>query len=72
MVMVYDQASGRVQPKPVTVGINNGVSAEIEDGLSEGDLVVTTSAAAPAAAASSSAPGGMGAMGGMGGPPPGL
>jgi len=74
MVMVYDDTSGRVQPKPVTVGINNGVSAEIEDGLSEGDLVVTTGSAAPTAtAASSGMPGGMGAMGGgMGGPPPGL
>ncbi|HTJ58615.1 MAG TPA: efflux RND transporter periplasmic adaptor subunit [Devosiaceae bacterium] len=42
LVAVYDPATGRVQPRRVTVGINNNVSAEILSGLKEGELVVAT------------------------------
>ncbi len=49
-VRVLD-AQGNPQPRPVKVGINNNVSAEITEGLAEGDKVVLGEAAAPAAGA---------------------
>jgi macrolide-specific efflux system membrane fusion protein len=39
-VGVYDQATGKVQPAEVKVGLNNNITAEIVSGLNEGDLVV--------------------------------
>jgi macrolide-specific efflux system membrane fusion protein len=42
VVQVYDPTTGKVDFKRVTVGINNNVTAEITDGLNEGDLVVTS------------------------------
>jgi len=42
LVGVYDPATGKVQPKRVTVGINNNVTAEIQSGLNEGDQVVAS------------------------------
>lgn len=50
-VRVYDAAEGRVMPRPVTVGLNNNIVAEIVDGLSEGDEIVDTGSAAPSAGA---------------------
>ena len=47
-VRVLD-AEGNPQPRPVKVGINNNVSAEITEGLAEGDKVVLGEAAAPGA-----------------------
>lgn len=77
MVEVYDAQSGRITPTPVEVGLDDGVSAEIENGLNLGDLVVTSGATALALPAAAGAGGGtlrnaLGPMGGgMGGPPPG-
>ena len=42
MAAVYDPATGKVKPTRVTVGINNNVTAEIQDGLTEGEQVVAT------------------------------
>ena len=39
-VGVYVQASGKVKPAEVKVGLNNNITAEISSGLNEGDLVV--------------------------------
>ena len=39
---LYDPATGKVTPTRVTVGINNNVTAEVQTGLKEGDLVVAT------------------------------
>jgi len=48
-VQVWDQHKQAPEPKKVTIGLNNNVTAEVLDGLSEGDLVVNATAAAPAA-----------------------
>lgn len=40
-VYVYDEATGTVQEKQVTIGLMNDEEAEIAEGLSEGELVVT-------------------------------
>jgi macrolide-specific efflux system membrane fusion protein len=39
LVGIYDPATGKTTPQRVTVGINNNVTAEITDGVAEGDLV---------------------------------
>jgi macrolide-specific efflux system membrane fusion protein len=39
LVGVYDPSTGKTTPRRVTVGINNNVTAEITDGVNEGDLV---------------------------------
>jgi len=44
LVAVHDPATGKTTPHRVTVGINNNVTAEIQDGLNEGDQVVATGA----------------------------
>ena len=53
-VGVYDQATGKVTPADVKVGLNDNITAEITSGLKEGDLVVAprsgSTAAVPAAA----------------------
>ncbi|WEK05032.1 MAG: efflux RND transporter periplasmic adaptor subunit [Candidatus Devosia phytovorans] len=71
MVMVYDPATEHVEPRRITVGLNNNIMAEITSGLEEGDEVISGGAATrPAAASGNRAggpPGGMGMM--MGGPP---
>ena len=48
MVRVLDD-KGQPQPRKVTVGINNGASAEILSGLKEGERVVVGEANAAAA-----------------------
>ncbi|HVW92400.1 MAG TPA: efflux RND transporter periplasmic adaptor subunit [Devosia sp.] len=45
LAAVYDPATGKTEPKRVSVGINNNVTAEITDGLNEGDRVVATGVA---------------------------
>jgi len=45
IVAVYDPETKATHRKPVEVGLNNSVTAEITSGLNEGDLVVTTGAA---------------------------
>ena len=39
-VGIYDQASGKTRMAEIKVGLNNNITAEITDGLSEGDRVV--------------------------------
>lgn len=70
-VMVYDRASGEVRPTEISVGLNNNITAEIVDGLSEGDEVVAGPAAGGARPGGApGGPGGFGGgrMGGLGGP----
>jgi len=62
-VDVYDPASGTIRTQMVRVGLDNNVVAEVTEGLTEGELVVTVGTAANATA------GGGGMFGG--GPPPG-
>jgi macrolide-specific efflux system membrane fusion protein len=40
-VRVYDPASQAIERRPVTVGLNNNIDAEIIEGLAEGELIVT-------------------------------
>jgi membrane fusion protein, macrolide-specific efflux system len=61
-VGVYDQATGKTRMSEVKVGLNNNITAEIIEGLSEGDRVV----AGPGAQSTRSGSGG-GARGGLGG-----
>jgi macrolide-specific efflux system membrane fusion protein len=77
VVQVYDPTTGKVDFKRVTVGINNNVTAEITDGLNEGDLVVTSGGLAGRGAAAGKGANGQttpgqgrqrGGLGGVGGP----
>lgn len=52
-VAVYDPASGKITPAQVKIGLNNNITAEIQSGLNEGDLVI-------AARSSTTAPSGNG------------
>ena len=47
MLPVWDQKKDAIEPKKVTIGLNNNVTAEVVAGLEEGDLVINTTAAAP-------------------------
>ena len=58
MVRVLDD-KGQPQPRKVTVGINNGASAEILSGLKEGERVVVGEAGAAGASAGGGNRGGM-------------
>lgn len=58
MVRVLDE-KGQPQPRKVTVGINNGASAEILSGLKEGERVVVGEAGAAGASAGGGSRGGM-------------
>ena len=58
MVRVLDD-KGQPQPRKVTVGINNGASAEILSGLKEGERVVVGEASAAGAGAGGGNRGGM-------------
>jgi len=49
MLEVWDQQKQAAEPKKVSIGLNNNVTAEVLEGLNEGDLVVNVTAAAPAA-----------------------
>ena len=39
-VQVYDPQSGEIERREVTVGLDNNITAEITEGLSEGELIV--------------------------------
>ncbi|WP_158541664.1 efflux RND transporter periplasmic adaptor subunit [Pelagibacterium lacus] len=39
-VLVYDPVRGTTESRPVTVGLNNNITAEIVEGVAEGDLLV--------------------------------
>ena len=76
-VKVLD-ADGKPQPRQIKVGINTNVTAQVLEGLNEGDKVVvaqstaeTRAAAAERQAARQSRNGGAMGMGGAGGRPPG-
>lgn len=71
MVMVWDQASEKPEPRKVAVGLNNKITAEITSGLEDGDLVVTTAAPAAARTSTTTRQGGAQNVLGGGGPPPG-
>lgn len=77
MVMVYDPMAKTTTPKPIKIGLDNGVSAEVLSGLAEGDQVISTTGTTATTGAGSSggasrsllSGGGPGMIGG-GGPPP--
>ena len=71
-VMVYHPESAQMEPRRITVGLNNNVQAEVTDGLAEGDLVVSGAATAkpPTGGQGGGRPGGGfggGLLGGAGG-----
>lgn len=69
MLPVWDQQKEAVEPKKVTIGLNNNVTAEVVAGLDEGDLVINTTAA-PSTTRSGNAQGGTrNILTGGGGPP---
>lgn len=65
-VGVYDQATGTTRPAEIKVGLNNNITAEITEGLKEGDRVVAN-AATVSASRQNGAGGPGGAFGGLGG-----
>ena len=85
-VQVYDPATGKTEFKRVKVGIDNNVTAQITEGLDEGELVVTSGGFAGRGAAAGRGAnangqttpgqgrqrGGLGGLGGPGGGPLGL
>ena len=77
IVMVYDPTAKTTTPKPIKIGLDNGVSAQVLSGLAEGDQVISaTGTSATTGAASGTGTnrpllsGGPGGMVGGGGPPP--
>ncbi len=48
-LQVWNQQNEATEPRKVSIGLNNNVTAEVLEGLKEGDLVVNATAAAPAA-----------------------
>ena len=77
IVMVYDPVAKTTTPRPIKIGLDNGVSAEVLSGLAEGDQVIsatgTTATSSAASGTSANRPllsGGGPAMMGGGGPPP--
>lgn len=66
-VGVYDPATGKIQPTPVKVGLNNNITAEITSGLNEGDLVIA-SRTSSATSRSTTTSGANGAARRLGGP----
>ena len=85
-VQVYDPTTGKIEFKRVKVGIDNNVTAQITEGLDEGELVVTSGGFAGRGAAAGKGAnangqttpgqgrqrGGLGGFGGPGGGPLGL
>jgi len=70
-VGVYDEASGKVRPAEVKVGLTDNITAEITEGLTEGDKVVSE-AAVRSSAAGTQAGGQRGGGGLLGGGPVGI
>jgi macrolide-specific efflux system membrane fusion protein len=67
-VAVFDPATSKVRPAEVKVGLNNNITAEITDGLAEGDRVVA-SAAVLGTRSGQGNNGGVPRLGGFGGGP---
>ncbi len=57
-VEVWSQEAEAAEPRRISVGLNNKVTAEVTDGLSEGDLVVSRAAAGGAGSRAGGAGGG--------------
>jgi membrane fusion protein, macrolide-specific efflux system len=55
---VWDQQKEAIEPRKVTIGLNNSVTAEVVAGLEEGDLVVNTTAASASTGTRTGAQGG--------------
>ena len=53
-VQVYDSATGTIEVRPVEIGLNDKITAEIRSGLAEGELVVLSAAKETANSSSSS------------------
>lgn len=70
-LQVWNQQKQAAEPKPVTIGLNNNVTAEVLSGLAEGDLVVNTTTA-PTTTRSGNAQGGNRNILAGGGPPGGF
>ena len=72
IVMVYDAVSKTTTPKPIRIGLDNGVSAEVLSGLAEGDQVISATGTVTTTGSSTSRSllSGGPAMIGGGGPPP--
>ena len=66
-VAVYDPASGKITPAQVKVGLNNNITAEIQSGLKEGDLVIAPRSTGTTTTTSPRGPGGAGGLFGVGG-----
>src|SRR5262249_41298302 len=73
IVPVFDQATEKVTPTKVTVGLNNKVVAEITSGLNEGDLIVNTATSSASSGTGQGSGQGQNRniLAGGGGPPPG-
>lgn len=70
-VQVWDPQQEAAEPRRITVGLNNKITAEVTDGLNEGDLVVSGTAAAGGSAPGSGTRNLLSGGGrGAGGPPP--
>lgn len=76
IVMVYDPVAKTTTPKPIKIGLDNGVSAEVLSGLTEGEQVISatgtilTTGAATGTGTNRPLLGGGPTMIGGGGPPP--
>ena len=72
IVMVYDPVAKTTTPRPIKVGLDNGVSAQVLSGLAAGDQVISaTGTVAGSTGSNRSILGGGGAaIMGAGGPPP--
>ena len=66
-VGVYDEATSKTRMAEVKVGLNNNITAEIVDGLSEGDRVVAGASTLAARSGTGGTGGGRTGIGGFGG-----
>lgn len=69
MLPVWDQQKETIEPRKVTVGLNNNVTAEVLSGLQEGDLVINTAATPSTTTRTGSGQGGNRNILAGGGPP---
>ena len=69
MLPVWDQQKDAIEPKKITIGLNNNVTTEVVAGLEEGDLVINTTAAAATTTRTGNAQGGNRNILAGGGPP---
>jgi macrolide-specific efflux system membrane fusion protein len=64
MLQVWDQQAETVEPRKVQIGLNNKITAEVTDGLAEGDLVVNAAATGGTTGGASGGSRGAGRFGG--------